>query len=90
MNQFNETSASFRKIFGIEYNRFINPKMVILYRIVVLDIVKLDIYFRNKYNSYTDGMSMKDFVYNKFGEEGSHFIYKEINKISSSKKINIL
>lgn len=82
MSQFNENSVLFRKIFGAEYNSFINPQMIFLYRIIVLDVVKLDIYFRNKYNSYTDEMSMKEFVQNTFGEEGYHFISSEINKIS--------
>lgn len=83
MSEFKCKSSLFRLIFGVEYTRFISPQFLVLHKVVTLDIIKFDDYLKRKYKDYVEGISMKDFVYSKFGEQGCSFINEEINRIAS-------
>ena len=64
----------FQDIFGVRFLKFLDPVLAKLGYGAHLDVVRFDDWLQRKYDDYTDGMSMDEFLELKFGEDVKQFV----------------
>lgn len=64
----------FKSIFGVRFLEFLDPLLAKLGYGAHLDVVRFDDWLQRKYDDYTDGMSMAEFIEMKFGGDVKQFV----------------
>ena len=65
----------FYSIFGVGFQKFYDGLMSVLFKRLCIDILKFDDWLHEKYGDYEEnGQSMKEIIYEKYGEKGVKLI----------------
>lgn len=69
-----QVAEEFEKIFGVKFKNYYDGIESILFKKIVVDVIKFDDYLLEKYRYNEEKeISMSEFILNKFGADAWHF-----------------
>lgn len=74
-HEINQVERKFERFFGIRFTPYFDSLMSVVFKRIIIDVVKFDNYLLNKYHyDQNKDISMAAFIINKFGVDAWYFV----------------
>lgn len=64
----------FNEMFHMDISNYYDPALTYIYNKIIIDIVKFADDYEEKYGKLTEGVSLKDSIFEHFGQDGVSLI----------------